>query len=58
MLGLLLEVNDVSVVIGYHDAETGSFLHGNVQNGDGSSSVLFLVIAEHLVIVHLVDVVA
>ena len=57
MCGLLFEVDDLVVLIGDHDAETGCFFHGDGHDCDGSGSACLLVAVEHLVVVHLVDVV-
>ena len=58
MLGLLVELIDLAVLVGVEDTEARSLLKGNVDDRDGAGGVLRLVILEHLVVVHLVDVVA
>ena len=58
MGGLLLELIDAAVGIGVHDAEAGGLRQGHVAHGDGAVRSHLLVIAEHGVVVHLVDVVA
>ena len=58
MLGLLLEFIDGVVLVGVHNAEAGSLLHGNGADGDGAVGLHFLMVAQHLGVVHLVDVVA
>ena len=58
MCGLLLEVDDVVVVIGDHDAEAARLLHGDGHDRDGRRRAFFLVAVKHLVVVHLVNMVA
>ena len=50
MCGLLFEVDDLVVLIGDHDAETGCFFHGDGHDRDGGSRTCLLVAVEHLVI--------
>src|SRR5271170_150995 len=57
--GLFFEADDAPVFIGFDDAETaGSFLRRNFESGDGNVRTGFDVLLEHLLIIHLVDVVA
>ena len=58
MRRLFLKLVDAAVRVGVHDAEAGCLLQGDVANGDGAVRAALLMIAEHLGIVHLVDVVA
>ncbi len=58
MRRLLLELINRAVRVAVHDAEALGLLQRDVENRDGSRRVLFLVLVEHLVVVHLVDVVA
>ena len=58
MCGLFFEIDDLVVLVSDHDTETRCFLHGYGHNCNGSCRALCLVEVEHLVIVHLVDVVA
>ena len=58
MLRLFLEFGDPEVLVGVHDAEAAGLLKGNLQDGDGAVRAGFLVGLQHLLIVHLVDVVA
>ena len=58
VLGLLFELVDRAVLVGVHDTEAGSFLKGDIQDGDGGVCLFLLVVGEHLRVVHLVDVVA
>ena len=57
MCGLFFEIDDLVVLVSDHDTETGCFLQGDRHNCDGSCCALCLVEVEHLVVVHLVDVV-
>ena len=52
------EFNDTSVTVCVHDTETACFLHRYFDNSDGSVCIHFLVVIQHLVIIHLVDMVA
>ena len=58
MLGLLLEFEDGAVFVGVHDAEAAGLFHGDGADGDGAVGLGFLVKAEHLGVIHLIDVVA
>ena len=58
MLGLLVKLIDFAVLMSVENAEARGFLERNVDYRDGAGGVLLLVVLEHLVVVHLVDVVA
>ena len=58
MLGLFLELEDGAVLVGVHDAEAAGLLHGNRADGDGAVGLALLVEAEHLGVIHLIDMVA
>ena len=58
LLRLLLELVDRAVRLAVHDAEAGSLGERNIEHRDGRVRAGLLVLAEHLVVVHLVDVVA
>ena len=58
LFGLLLELVDHVVFVHVHDAEPGRLLHGDLHDRDGAGGVHGLVVLQHLLIVHLIDVVA
>ena len=58
LLGLFLELVYEAVLAGGEDAEAGGLLHGDLDDGDGAVGAIFGVLAEHVGIVHLIDVVA
>ena len=57
MRGLLLELADGAVGAEVHDAEAGGLLHGDLNDRDRAGRLRLLMGAEHLGIVHLVDMV-
>src|SRR5699024_8778390 len=57
-LGLLFKLIDGAVVVGIHNAEAAGLLHGDGSDGDGAVGLALLMEAEHLSIIHLIDVVA
>ena len=58
MGGLFLKLVDVAVLAHVHDTEAGGFLEGDLKHGDGAGGVLLKMLAEHVGVVHLVDMVA
>ena len=58
MLGLFLKFVNRVVGVGIENTETRRFLHRNVHRGDGAGGVLFLMIFDHIGVIHLVDMVA
>ncbi len=57
-LGLLVKLVDGIVWVGVENAEAGSLLHRDFQHRDGAVGVVFLMLGDHLRIVHFIDVVA
>ena len=57
MLGLFLKLGHVAVLAEVHDAEAGGLLQRDLQHGDGAGRVVSQMLAQHVGIVHLVDVV-
>ena len=57
LLGLFTELVNGIILIGAHDTEAACLLDRHVDNGDGAIGAHLLMIAEHLGIVHLIDVV-
>ena len=58
MGGLFLKLGNAVVLVGVHDAEAAGFLPRNLTDGDGAVRFVLDVELQHLVIVHLVNVVA
>ena len=56
--GLFLKFVDEVVFVHIHDAKARGFLHGDLQNGDGTRGTHLLVMLHHFGVVHFVDVVA
>ena len=58
MLRLLFKFNDMSCLICIHNTKTACFLHRNFDNGNRCICVVLFMIFEHLVVIHLIDVVS
>ena len=58
MCRLLFKFNNHIVLIGIHNTETCCFLKGYFTYSDGCVRIHLLVVCQHLVVIHLVDVVA
>ncbi len=58
MLGLFLKLVDAAVRVAVHDAETGRFIDRDIKHCNGGIGFVLLVVLEHLVVIHLIDVVA
>ncbi len=58
MLRLLLKLCDVTVSIGIHDTEAAGLLHRNPNHRNGRICLVLLVERKHLVVVHLINMVA
>ena len=58
MGGLFLKFGNAVVLVGVHDAEAAGFVPRNLADGNGAVGVVLDVELQHLVIVHLVNVVA
>ena len=58
MLRLFLELADIAVVPGVHDAEPGSLLQADLDDRDGAGGVPLLMLAQHFGVVHFIDMVA
>ena len=56
--GLLGELEDLLVLVGRQDAEAGRLLPGHGHDRDGQVRVVALVVVEHLLVVHVVQLVA
>ena len=58
LFGFLREFTDAAVFIEAHDTEAAGFFPGNLVDGDGKIGIGILVDPEHVVVVHLVQMVA
>ena len=57
IFGFFFEFIDLVVFFCVHDTEAARFFHGHFQNGNGCCRAFFLMEAQHLGIVHFIDVV-
>ena len=57
MRGFLLEFQDAVVLIGIHNAEAAGLIQRHVQNGNGTVRTRFLMLLQHLAVVHFIDMV-
>ena len=58
VLGLLLKLADVAVLAKVHDAEARRLVHRDLEHGYRTRGVMLKMLAQHVGVVHLVDVVA
>ena len=55
---LFFKLSDPIVLIGVHDAKAARFIPWHVDYGNGQSRIVCLMLIEHVLIVHLIDVIA
>ena len=58
MRRLLLELENPAVLIRIHHAEPLRFVQAHLDDGDGAIGILLLVVSQHTVIIHLIDVIS
>ena len=58
VLGLLLEAGDAEILVDLGDAEAAGFVGRHLDGGEGDVGIVPAVPVHHLVVVHLIDVVA
>ena len=55
IFGFLFKLIHFAVGFAVHDTETGSFVHGDLQNSNGAVRLFLFVECEHFLVIHFVD---